>query len=122
MKLPTTYTSIDGVFANDALDHSQAHRYAGSMTFYPNRRLQGEFVAYVKAWRATQHAGDNGAVVLDNDCVFYWLHPLFVAQCPYNDTTYWVVVSVALANVFANMVHVIRQVYRLDHAFDDRSA
>ena len=68
MKLPTTYTIIDGVRPDDVPDHIQAHWHAGRMKLERNRALQGAFAAHVNAWRAIQHAGDDGAIVLEDDC------------------------------------------------------
>ena len=64
MKLPTTYTIIDGVHPDDVPDHIQAHWYARRMSLDRNSRLRGAFVAHMEAWRAILDVGDNGAVVV----------------------------------------------------------
>ena len=87
MKLPTTYTIIDGVHPDHVPEHIQAHWYAGRMSLERNRALQGAFAAHVNAWQAIQDGGDDGAVVLEDDCVYYRQHPLTTEQYPSNAIT-----------------------------------
>lgn len=70
MRMPTTYTISDGVHPNDVPDHIRAHLYAGRAGLDRSRRLQGACAAHVKEWRAVLRAGDNGAIDLEDDCVF----------------------------------------------------
>ena len=87
MKRPTTYTIIDGIRPDDAPAHMQRQWHSGRMNLARNRVLQGEFAAHVIAWRAIQHAGDDGAIVLEDDCVVYRPRPLTSAQYPLNAIT-----------------------------------
>ena len=48
MRMPTTYTIVDGVHPDDVPDHIQAHWYVGRTGLDSNRRLQGACVAHVK--------------------------------------------------------------------------
>ena len=82
MRLPTTYTIIDGVRPDDFPAHIQEPWFVGRMSLERNQARQGAFAAHVNAWRAIQHVGDSGAIVLEDDCIFYRQHRLTSAEYP----------------------------------------
>ena len=82
MNLPADYTLVAGVCPDNVPEHIRNHWYYGRMGLERNRALQGAFTAHVKAWEAVQRAGDDGAIVLEDDCLYYRQHPHSVAQYP----------------------------------------
>ena len=76
MQLPSTYTLIEGVRPDDVPEHIRKHWNSGRMSLDRNRALQGAFAAHVKSWRASLDGGDVGAMVLEDDCIYYRSHPL----------------------------------------------
>ena len=87
MNLPALYTIVKGVRPDDVPDHITQHWNVGRMSLERNRALQGAFAAHVKAWHAVVAGGDDGAVVLEGDAIFYRQHPMSSAQYPRNAIT-----------------------------------
>ena len=82
MQLPSTYTLIEGVRPDDVPEHIRKHWNSGRTSLDRTRALQGAFAAHVKAWRAILDGGDVGAIVLEDDCIYYRWHPLMPDRFP----------------------------------------
>ena len=87
MNLFVKYTVIDGVRPDDVPAHISAHWHSGRMSLERNRALQGAFAAHVRAWEAILAAGDDGFIVLEDDCISYRQHPISPAQYPIDAIT-----------------------------------
>eukprot|EP00974_Lingulodinium_polyedra_P021127 2040568-Lingulodinium_polyedra.AAC.1 len=65
------YALSQGVSPDVAPQHVVDHRYYGRVSTSRNRALQGVFIAHWKVWVRIMSNGDQGALVLEDDCVQY---------------------------------------------------